>query len=493
MCINTDVQRLPNNAAKNRACRDKVKARRCKYYTNLEEKMGNLALGPVSDIEEVVSYGKRNNVCPYFLSKNSEKLAEIIFMPYNYIFDPSIRRTMKLELANAVVILDEGHNVGKVCEESFSYEISSIDLAVAIKEVNRILVYLVKTSDSTTKNHEQPTSNQTQAINGQSNQPNVTVVEIAELKRALLDFEKAFEAVSLSADTNSGLVKPLPYLTEIFNQGNIGDNEWGRLSQTLENLTRESDKDESAALQPHSALAVQKFFDLLGVAFNDAKKDSHTFFRVYMRVEDVRKKIRGEGWNTETSLSTKVSRILSVWCLSPGFTMKNIVNSGVHSLIITSGTLSPIEPLLKELMVPFKVQLFNPHIIKSSQVWVGVVGKGPDNVEWTSQYKNRESVEYRRSLGRGIVNFLAVIPGGVLVFFSSYRAMTDCVETWKAQDVWADMAKRKDCFVESTDRTEFTAQLKEYFELNKSGGRDEKTGAAFFGVCRGKISEGENF
>ncbi|GAU92233.1 hypothetical protein RvY_04341 [Ramazzottius varieornatus] len=490
MCIHEDVQRLPNNPAKNRACRDKVKARRCKYYMNLEEKMDSLALNPVSDIEELISYGKRHTVCPYFLSKSTEKTADIVFMPYNYIFDPSIRRTMKLELQNAVVILDEGHNVGKVCEESYSYEISSIDLAVAIKEINRILVHLVRSGDKTSQAEAQE---QTQTINGQGNQLSITLHEIAELKRALLDFEKSFEAVSLSADSNSGIVKPLPYLTELFQKANVGEkegqNQWGMLWATLENLTRESEKDESAALQPHSALAVQKFFDLLGVAFQDAKKDSHTFFRVYMRVEDVRKKIRGEGWNAETSLTTKQSRVLSVWCLSPGFTMKTVVASGVHSLLITSGTLSPVEPLLKELMVPFNVQLFNPHIIKSSQVWVGVVGKGPDNVEWTSSFKNRESVAYRRSLGRGIVNFLDVIPDGVLIFFSSYRAMTDCVDTWKAQEVWDDMEKRKECFVESTDRTEFTGQLKQYFELNKAGGK----GAAFFGVCRGKISEGVDF
>ena len=100
MCINGDVTRLPSNAAKNRACRDKVKARSCSFFNNLDEKMDQLSLEPVADIEEIVGYGKRNRVCPFYLTKSNEKQTDVIFMPYNYIFDPSVSRTMKLDLNN---------------------------------------------------------------------------------------------------------------------------------------------------------------------------------------------------------------------------------------------------------------------------------------------------------------------------------------------------------------------------------------------------------
>ena len=106
--------------------------------------MDQLSLDPVADIEELVGFGKRNRVCPYYLAKSVEKQADVIFMPYNYIFDPSVRRSIKLDLMNAVVILDEGHNVGKVCEDSYSYEINSVDLAVSIKEIGRILNFMVR-------------------------------------------------------------------------------------------------------------------------------------------------------------------------------------------------------------------------------------------------------------------------------------------------------------------------------------------------------------
>jgi fanconi anemia group J protein len=38
-------------------------------------------------------------------------------MPYNYLIDPTVRESMKLNLADAVVIIDEAHNIESVCCE----------------------------------------------------------------------------------------------------------------------------------------------------------------------------------------------------------------------------------------------------------------------------------------------------------------------------------------------------------------------------------------
>lgn len=47
-----------------------------------------------------------------------------------------------LKLANSIVILDEGHNVEKVCEESASVQLKSTDLALAIDETTNIMKML---------------------------------------------------------------------------------------------------------------------------------------------------------------------------------------------------------------------------------------------------------------------------------------------------------------------------------------------------------------
>ena len=48
------------------------------------------------------------NVCPYFLSRESQSTATLLFVPYNYLIDSRIRQTIGTEnLENAVVIFDE--------------------------------------------------------------------------------------------------------------------------------------------------------------------------------------------------------------------------------------------------------------------------------------------------------------------------------------------------------------------------------------------------
>jgi regulator of telomere elongation helicase 1 len=48
--------------------------------------------------------------------------------------------------------------------------------------------------------------------------------------------------------------------------------------------------------------------------------------------------------------------------------MKSIAALGVRSILLTSGTLSPLDSFAQELQIPFPVQLENPHVTSASQV-----------------------------------------------------------------------------------------------------------------------------
>lgn len=81
------------------------------------------------DIEDLVTKGRELEVlmtircyscklnfivdqtCPYYVSRELETTADLVLMPYNYLLDPDIRRQMNMNLSDAVVILDEAHNV----------------------------------------------------------------------------------------------------------------------------------------------------------------------------------------------------------------------------------------------------------------------------------------------------------------------------------------------------------------------------------------------
>lgn len=48
--------------------------------------------------------------------------------------------------------------------------------------------------------------------------------------------------------------------------------------------------------------------------------------------------------------------------------MKSIAAMGVRCILLTSGTLSPLDSFAQELQIPFPVQLENPHVISPRQV-----------------------------------------------------------------------------------------------------------------------------
>lgn len=65
------------------------------------------------------------------------------------------------------------------------------------------------------------------------------------------------------------------------------------------------------------------------------------------------------------------------------------LHNGVKTIILTSGTLAPLGPLISELDMDIKVKLENPHIVGSNQVCVKIIPKGPDSEPLTSAFQNR--------------------------------------------------------------------------------------------------------
>ncbi|CAN0361884.1 unnamed protein product, partial [Ectocarpus sp. 8 AP-2014] len=91
----------------------------------------------------------------------------------------------------------------------------------------------------------------------------------------------------------------------------------------------------------------------------------------------------------------------------------------VRSIIVTSGTLSPLSSFGNELRLPFEVQVENPHVIGPEQAWIGTLGRGPTSVTLNSSYANRDNDTYKDELGATLANLCRIVPGGVLVFFST--------------------------------------------------------------------------
>jgi hypothetical protein len=74
--------------------------------------------------------------------------------------------------------------------------------------------------------------------------------------------------------------------------------------------------------------------------------------------------------------------------------MKQLLESDLHCVILTSGTLSPLPTLVSELGIPIPVTLENPHVIGSGQVFVSVIPTGPDGFALNSSYNTRCALDW---------------------------------------------------------------------------------------------------
>uniref|UniRef100_A0ACB8F710 Regulator of telomere elongation helicase 1 n=1 Tax=Sphaerodactylus townsendi TaxID=933632 RepID=A0ACB8F710_9SAUR len=212
--------------------------------------------------------------------------------------------------------------------------------------------------------------------------------------------------------------------------------------------------------------------------------DHRCFFvqvHIHPDTSSQKKKQRTDLWNS--SATKKQGKVLSFWCFSPGYTMNALVRQGVRTIILTSGTLSPVSSFSLEMQIPFPVCLENPHVIDKHQMWVGVIPKGPDGRLMSSSYEKRFTEECLTSLGRTIGNLVRIIPNGLLIFFPSYPVLDKSLEYWKEHDFAGKIEAVKPMFVEPRNKGTFTEVMDAYY---RKAVCPNSNGAVFLAVCRGK-------
>ena len=182
LCIDDEVNLEVGNGNKMHGCKKKVDAKNCTFHSGVEGARNHALIkqANVLDIEDLVKIGKQHRCCPYFLSKHLMQTSDIIFMPYNYILDPQLRKANQVELENSVIILDEGHNVEKLCEESASIQICSSDIILASDDVNHIIQQL--TDDKT-------------LLGRNSMEKDFTIADCELVRDILLKLEKVVEDI----------------------------------------------------------------------------------------------------------------------------------------------------------------------------------------------------------------------------------------------------------------------------------------------------------
>jgi len=78
-------------------------------------------------------------ICPYYLSRDQIESAELILMPYNYLIDSDSRDSVKIHWENAVVIVDEAHNIEGAAAEAASFDLTAAITSGCISDLKVLL------------------------------------------------------------------------------------------------------------------------------------------------------------------------------------------------------------------------------------------------------------------------------------------------------------------------------------------------------------------
>lgn len=183
---------------------------------------------------------------------------------------------------------------------------------------------------------------------------------------------------------------------------------------------------------------------------------------------------------------------LCLWCMNPAIAFQSI-KSQCSSIVLASGTLSPLSSFSAELDTPFSVRLEAPHVINvQNQVHVQALAKF-NQVSMNASYANQNNPEYHAALGELMRLTVKLTPGGLLLFFPSYGLLTKMKNSWSRSGLMQDLSNDHsgagaEVFVEPKDAKSLETVLKSYYGSIDSGRK-----AVLLAVCRGKVSEGINF
>ncbi|KAG0425268.1 hypothetical protein HPB47_027567 [Ixodes persulcatus] len=483
LCIHPEVQRLQDNASKLRLCRHKVSTRSCQFHLNYDTKMtrSEFQEQSVMDIEDLGKLGKKFACCPYYAARTLKEKADIIFLPYNYLVDPKSRKAHGVDLAGNVVIFDEAHNIENMCEESMSFQLLSSDVALCIKEVSHV---------ADLKQQKETES----AFGSEGAEPDFTLLDIAKVKAILFSMEGTLDTAVAQAAGES-VTKPGNFMFEVLNMAGVDRGNKDELLDLLDKMVTFLEVNAVGAFSPKGT-GLNRLSTILNSLYaveGDGSSVESVFkqkYKVHIQKDINKKKGSQDVWTVSKATNKKPDWTLNCWCFSPSVSMTNLLKQGIRSIILTSGTLSPLGSFASELGIPFPVQLENPHVISDKQIYVSVLSNGCDGQLLNCTYENRSNTNYLASLGRSISNFCRVIPGGVLLFFPSYAVMKSFVDFWTSNGIMASLTLVKPVVMEMQRGVDFSTLIQEYYENVDSA---EKKGCILMAVCRGRMSEGMDF
>eukprot|EP00760_Papus_ankaliazontas_P032228 PhM_4_TR5700/c0_g1_i2/m.94731/K11273/DDX11, CHL1, CTF1; chromosome transmission fidelity protein 1 len=388
----------------------------------------SMSLGDIEDI------GTLNKTCPYYATRRALPGVQLVVVPYNTLLDPRAREQVGLELTGSVVVLDEAHNVIPACSSAMSV---CVPLSALTNVASTIQDYIAKREGQL-------------LLRSKARLHEVSSV-LARLSSFLLQ--------RLDADSASSPSVVLSVLNLVQHSG-IGQYNLFTLVEFMEN---------SRADKKLGAMTATRHVNRVLRALAEDQEDNMV-------------------------VVSRKDRTLKVCALSALKTFAPLVCDSL-ALLLVGGTLPPLDILKLELFPAAMPKTIHhvalPHVVPARNVNTICCGVGPTGVPLTFTYaaKGSSGADMMAETGRAVLNLSRLVPGGLIVFFSSYSYVEEMINAWRDSGLLTDLEGVKPVQWERRDQNVDHV----LYDYRAAVDKDPTRGAVLLGVMGGKLSEGINF
>ncbi|KAG4120180.1 hypothetical protein ERO13_D11G127700v2 [Gossypium hirsutum] len=454
LCVNPTVLAAENRDSVDAGCRkltaswvramaaENPNVPTCQFFENYERAASAAVLPPgVYTLQDLRMFGKEKGWCPYFLARHMVQFANVVVYSYQYLLDPKVAGIISKEMQKeSVVVFDEAHNIDNVCIEALSVSVRRQTLEGATRNLNRISQEIdrFKATDASRLRAEY-----NRLVEGLALRGNLPITDNWLSNPALPD-DILKEAVPGNIRRAEHFLHVLRRLVQYLR---------GRLD--TENVEKESPVSFVASINSHAGIDQKtlKFcYDRLhSLMLTLEITDTDEFLHI-QTICDFATLVGTYGRGFSIIIEPFDERmphipdpILQLSCHDASLAIKPVFDR-FQSVVITSGTLSPID------LYP---RLLNFHPVVSRS--------------------------FTMSLTRDCICPMVLTRG-------SYSYMDGIINTWNDSGILKEIMQHKLVFIETQDVVETTLALDNYRKACDCG-----RGAVFFSVARGKVAEGIDF
>eukprot|EP00923_Selenidium_pygospionis_P038840 GHVN01067577.1.p1 GENE.GHVN01067577.1~~GHVN01067577.1.p1 ORF type:complete len:953 (+),score=72.25 GHVN01067577.1:2973-5831(+) len=426
--------------------------------------------------------------CPYYSSQILAKKSDLVICPYQFVLDPFVLAQMRLHIEDSVIIFDEAHNIEDVCRDSGSVDIT---LQKMVALLNWAFEIRASTEAGASKYNLEANAATRDAIS--------LVINILKPIAGLIKQQQLQH--TRQGGTGARAASPDDEEEEMCCWGMSGQESRTRGCSSLFETINVTSTEAGVAQEGLNTVIVRYLADPIAVS---TITEPWTYYSVCESLLQILSVALDNPANYAVSITRKAPDCglldevvtLHFWLLNPGVLFER-VSQKARSVILTSGTLSPLESFASELGPGLSNRLMPAlqanHVVGLQQLKVPVLSH---LVQLTSQpiealcvYNNLHRFDFIRALGETLHRIAAQIPGGILIFLPSYTYLSKVTDIWRNGPIWSQLERTKKVIV-------IEPKSQEVFEQERIKYRDavdSKGHALCFAVYRGKMSEGMSF